>query len=150
MCIRDSTIVMGLLQDIAVAGRSAGIHLVMVAQEANKNSFPQEVKRQSRKIALKLNDATAARNAIGMTGPELLPGYGHAFYESQEFGWVRARAFFPTTETVGRIRDSLPKHKVPKSPPPLLEIPELQEAREEDPGGGEFLGEDDLADIFPA
>lgn len=145
------TIVMGLLQDIAVAGRSAGIHLVMVAQEANKSSFPQEVKRQSRKIALKLNDAAAARNAIGMSGPENLPGYGHAYYESQELAcWVRARAFFPTTEVVGRLRDEIPKHQSPKTPPPLLEIPELEEAREADPGGGDaFLSSDDFEDIFP-
>ena len=144
------TIVMGLLQNIAVAGRSAGIHLVMVAQEANKNSFPEEVKRQSRKIALKLYDAMAALNAIGMTGPEELPGYGHAFYESSELGWVRARAFYPTADVVGRLASTLPKQDGPK-PPPMLEIRELKQAQKDDPNivGEQSDDDDGPEDIFP-
>ena len=127
-------IVMGHLSTIAATGRSAGIFLVMVSQDARKECFPTLAKGNSRAIGMKVGNSMTSLHAIGMTGLEELVGYGHLIYDSSSLGWVLGRSFYPPIEVVQRIKGNLPQSDKSRVISPLLEIPELHAEREAEGG----------------
>lgn len=118
------------LETISVSGRTAGVHLVIIAQHPDPVSVPLTLRRQSRTIGMKLPTAEASLKAIGETGLEQLPGYGHLLYGT-DAGRIRGRSFYPDAETIQRLHQNLPKSVRPL-PLPMAEIPELQAARDEE------------------
>ena len=120
-------LVMSALDAIAVAGRSAGIHLLMIAQDATKANFPGLIKKNSRRLGLKLGTTAASISAIEQIGLEKLPGKGHGLYESSDYGWVRLRGLFPDEVTVGKWLERIDQDPGVDKSAPLLQLEEDEE-----------------------
>lgn len=74
-----------LLQRLAQIGRAANVHIIAATQCPLATVIPTAIKVNfDARVALRTRSAQDSRNILGMTGCEILPRYGKAYYMRAE------------------------------------------------------------------
>ncbi len=95
------------IRQIAQAGRSRGIHLVLCTQRPSADLVPTNIRTNlNARVALSMNDGTASRMILDENGAENLQRHGDMLFKENAV-LLRAQGYFVTTEDIedflGRI-----------------------------------------------
>lgn len=85
LMLTDKKTVQPLIQRIAQIGRAAGVHLIAATQCPLAAVIPTAIKcNLDSRVGLRTRSSQDSRNILGLSGCELLPRYGQAYYMTPE------------------------------------------------------------------
>lgn len=88
------------IRQIAQAGRSRGIHLVLCTQRPSADLVPTNIRTNlNARVALSMNDGTASRMILDENGAENLQRHGDMLFKENAV-LLRAQGYFVTTEDI--------------------------------------------------